>query len=127
MKLRLVRGAGGERIWTGSWTLAIDADFAARDAITARIVDDVQQALLAHRETGRQHEVTESVSISEPAVEPVDERARDLVDRGRYLMRYGTVDAYPQALQRFRAAAAIAPRYAAAHFGIAAACHTCSA
>lgn len=49
----------------------------------------------------------------------VDERARDLVDRGRYHLRDGNVEGYMQALQRFRAAVEIAPRYAAAHFGIA--------
>ena len=112
VKLRLVRGASGERLWTGAWTLPIDGGFASRDALTARIVDEVQRALPS-RWPG-----TEAPTAVEPPP-VVDERARDLVDRGRYLMRHGAVDAYPQALQRFRAAASIAPHYAAAHFGIA--------
>ena len=110
LRLRLVRGATGERLWNGAWTLPVDSGFGARDALTVRIVDDVQRAL-----PSRLSDVEQAVSPQEP----IDERARDLVDRGRYLMRHGTVDAYPQALQRFRAATAIAPRYAAAHFGIA--------
>ena len=113
LKLRLAHGVTGERSWSGTWTLPIDSDFATRDATMARIVDDVQRGLPSF---GRR-----SLRRAAPASagEPVDERARDLVDRGRYLMRHGPVDAYPQALHRFRDAAAIAPDFAAAHFGIA--------
>ncbi|HEY0179545.1 MAG TPA: hypothetical protein VGC30_07920, partial [Dokdonella sp.] len=115
LKLRLVRAAGAERMWTGSWTLSLEGGFGERDAVTAQVVADVQAALLAagvvHREI--------APPTPRPSSPPIDDRARDLVDRGLYLMRYGTVDAYPQALARFRSAAAIEPRYAAAHFGMA--------
>ena len=116
LRLRLVRGAADERLWSATWTFAIDSDFDARDRLVAAIVAHVQDALLASV-TG-ERTVVERPTSNEP-VHAVDERARDLVDRGRYLMRHGPVDAYPQALQRFRDAAAIAPGYAAAHFGIA--------
>ena len=128
LKLQLVRGADGDRLWSEVWTLARLSDFATRDALTVRVVDVVQHALSMYRPR-----LASTPADSEAAVkaahghepldrsvhEPIDERARDLVDRGRYLMRHGNVDVYPQALQRFRAAAEIAPRYAAAHFGIA--------
>jgi TolB-like protein/Tfp pilus assembly protein PilF len=120
LKLRLVRGTDDKRLWTGSWTLAIESGFAARDAVVVNVVEDVQGALLARPTQANLARDSKDPQLSNLFVkDPVDESARDLVDRGRYLMRHGTVDAYPQALQRFRAAAAIAPRYAAAHFGIA--------
>lgn len=117
LRLRLVRGVTGERLWTGAWTLPVDSGFGSRDRLTARIVAEVQGALPTRMQDVEPAE-TLPTSMADQ-IEPIDERARDLVDRGRYLMRHGTVDAYPQALQRFRAATAIAPRYAAAHFGIA--------
>lgn len=117
LRLRLVRGVTGERLWTGAWTLPVDSGFGSRDALTARIVDDVGRALPSRLdEPATTHDAQPPARPPDP---PIDERARDLVDRGRYLMRHGAVDAYPQALQRFRAATAIAPGYAAAHFGIA--------
>ena len=115
LKLRLMQGLTGNRAWAGTWTLAIDGGFAARDALVARITEDVLRELPSCRSDLAG--ATFSGAATVPT--PVDERARDLVDRGRYLMRHGPVDAYPQALQRFRDAAAIAPDYAAAHFGIA--------
>ncbi len=122
LKLRLVRGDDATQAWIGTWTIAIDSDFARRDALVGRVVADVQRALaeqlpkLAPSMALLADDAAATPTAGAPAV---DERARDLVDRGRYLMRYGTVDAYPQALQRFRDAALIAPHYAAAHFGVA--------
>ena len=128
LKLRLVRGSDGLKLWSDGWTFTPESNFATRDALTTRIVDAVQHALstqqprLANADAER--EAAAKVARGHEPLDrsdhgPIDERARDLVDRGRYLMRHGNVDAYPQALSRFRAAAEIAPHYAAAHFGVA--------
>ena len=128
LKLRLVRGSDGHKMWSDVWTLAPESDFATRDALMVRVVDIVQRALssqqprLVSADTEREAAAKAARGyepLDRPDHGPIDERARDLVDRGRYLMRHGNVDAYPQALQRFRAAAEIAPHYAAAHFGVA--------
>jgi serine/threonine-protein kinase len=121
LKLKLV-AADAMQAWAGAWTLPADSDFARRDVLVARVVGDVQRALAE-----RVPKLVSTLAVPGDAMAssgssaspPIDDRARGLVDRGRYLMLYGTVDAYPQALQRFRDAVAIAPGYAAAHFGIA--------
>ena len=123
LKLGLMRGDDPKQAWSGAWTVAADSDFASRDAFVATVVSDVQRALV-----DRLPKLASSIGVAArasaisstgPGPGPIDERARDLVERGRYLMMYGAVDTYPQALQRFRDAVAIAPGYAAAHFGIA--------
>jgi serine/threonine-protein kinase len=116
LKLRLIRGDDATQVWVGTWAIAVDSDFASRDALVGQVVAEIQQAL-ATRLPRLASKIADPTAASEPSA--IDERARDLVDRGLYLMRHGTVDAYPQALQRFRDAARIAPQYAAAHFGVA--------
>ena len=118
LKLKLFRTRDAETIWSDAWVFAKRGDFAARDALIARVVDAL------HGRFGEHDGVSGAAPMTPPALpaSPLassDPQVRDLVDRGRYLMRQSNPDAYAQALARFRQAVAIDPQCAAAHFGIA--------
>ena len=117
IKLKLLRAHDATELWSEAHLIARDTGFAGRTALIDTIVEGLHLRFVDADADAMQAVPTRSSAKRDPTSD--DRRARDLVDRGRFVMRQGTTDGYEQALSRFREAVAIDPQCAPAHLGIA--------
>ena len=117
IKLKLLRAHDATELWSEAHLFTRDAGFAGRTALIDTIVEGLHTRFV-DADTDAMQAVPARSGAKRDATGD-DRRARDLVDRGRFVMRQGTTDGYEQALARFREAIAIDPLCAPAHLGIA--------